>query len=154
MLNLSKVSNISFNQYLSWHKKQLPVRIQEIHSTTPTNTQELHPTPMKNSLAILLMEPQLQSIPWVLHSDPQPELVPAQQLQALHPYQPPLEKTLGWYFRKSLFLFTLLTLLVVEWRATYRENLYHWDLQIQNPSRNPWIYGHSVTMPTEAVSTE
>ena len=43
---------------------------------------------MKNSVAILLMEPQLQSVPWVLHSDPQPELVPAQQLQALHPYQP------------------------------------------------------------------
>lgn len=94
MLNLSKVSTISFSQYLPWHKKQLPVRIQEIHLTTPTNSQELQPTPVKNSITTPLMEPQLQSIPRVLCSDPQPELVPAQQLQALHSYRPPLEKTL------------------------------------------------------------
>lgn len=109
---------------------------------------------MKNSITILLMQPQMQSIPRVLCSDPQPQLVPARQLQALHPDQPPLEKTLGWYFRKPLFLFTLLTLLVVEWRATYRENLHCWDLWIPNPSRNPQIYGHSITMPMEAISTE
>ena len=66
---------------------------------------------------------------WALCSDLQPGCIS----QLFTPTNLLERKTLGWYFRKSLFLFTLLKLMVVEWRATYEENPDHWDLQVTNP---------------------